>query len=163
MRGLRRSLYNNKLSGPIPSLDKLKVGSVKIAGNSFAGGEGTACSDPSSSKTILLTGAAVLTAQMGLYTEVDITADNEYPERGGRPAFYGQGVYLYYLNSLYGQLGNTYWIIGSSFGRNDMAVEIIMYAFSSALHPTAINAEWKEWNGNAWVSAPDVKVTCVRQ
>ena len=150
---MRRELWDNNLSGPIPSLDKLKVlSTVIIAGNSFDGGEGTACSDPASSKTIMLTGAAVQISSMGVYAEVDITADNDYPERGGRPVFYGQGAYLYYLSS-YGD-----WNVGPSLG----STSISMYAVSSAVHPTAINAEWKESN-NGFVSAPDVKVTCIRQ
>ena len=131
---------------------------MKIAGNSFVGGEGTACSDPASSETIELTGAAFQTELMGVYTEVDITADNDYPERGGRPVFFGQGAYLYYYEKE--AINKVRWYVGSSLG----STTIIMYVVSSALYPTAINAGgWKESNNGAWVSAPDVKVTCIRQ
>ena len=151
----RRSLYNNQLKGAIPSLAKLKVlNKMYIVGNSFDGGEGAVCSDPASSNTVELKGAAMQTSKMGVYTEVVITADNDYPERGGRPAFYGMGYYLYYMNSF------NDWNVGPSLGGTTVA----MYAVSSAAHPTAIYAgAWNEYSGSAWVAAPDVTVTCVRQ
>ena len=152
----RRYLANNQLTGAIPSLTKLKVlNTMWIEGNSFDGGEGAVCSDPASSNTVELKGAAVQTSKMGVYTEVVITADNDYPERGGRPAFYGLGYYLYYLNSF------NDWNVGPSLGGTTVA----MYADSSAAHPTAINAgTWAEVDGSGgWVDAPDVTATCVRQ
>ena len=62
-------------------------GSVSVKCNSNIG----------NTKNITLAGAEVLTSFMGLYTEIALTAENEYPERAGRPVFVGPGgFYLFY-------------------------------------------------------------------
>ena len=80
----------------------------------------------------------------GLYTEISITPENDYPERDGRPVFSGQGYFLYYYSEY------EAWFIGPVLGTD----AVMMYATSDADHPLSIDAPWKENVNNAWVEAP---------
>ena len=82
---------------------------------------------------------------LGLYTEISITPENDYPERDGRPAFSGQGYFIYY------HAAYELWAIGAVLGTTAVA----MYVFSVADHPLSIDAPWNEAvNSGGFVGAP---------
>ena len=155
-----RYLYGNQLSGVLPDLSRLRtlvtveIHSGTDTSNAMLGGEGTACSDPAAATSFEISGASVQVSRMGIYTQIELTAEKDYPERGGRPVFYGPGFYLYYLGNYPGD-----WSIGLVPGSK----AVYMYVVSNADHPMAISAEWTEWRSTAWISAPNVQLTCIRK
>jgi len=137
-------LNNNKFSGAIPDLShNTALFELWLDGNSLLGHTGTRC--PGTSSGVIVSGDTYNpTGVQGLYTEISITTENDYPERDGRPAFSGQGYFIYYTSEY------EVWAIGDVLGDTGAA----MISYSDADHPLSIDAPWNEADSGGFVEAP---------
>jgi hypothetical protein len=149
------NLENNAITGAFPDLSRNTVLSeVWLSGNRLLGGPLTSC--PGDSRGLILSaGDGDLEFDVtGLYTELQITTDTDYADRGGRPAFSGPGLFLYYFASYQD------WIIGPVLGSSTVS----MFIDSDADHPLSITGQWEKVSGGGSQLAPSsfaVSVTVI--
>ena len=141
------------IQNPVGDLDWGHVGELRW-GEGCPGSVSVKCNSNVgrfvNTKGFYLAGAEINTDFMGWYTEIPITAANEYPERAGRPVFEGPGEnYLYYCAAL------ARWYVSPTLGYSGGWVS----AKSSAEHPMAITSIWIEHDGSNWVFAPNVTLS----